>query len=172
MPALEKVPTNLTYLFQPLDVQGGPNGYVKKMMKKKCTLWYADQVDRALEACAILENIDISLKLSIMKPFHAKWIIEVYDYMTSGDGKPICLKGSEVAGIVGAVSKGLEGMAHIDPFHHIDSLSDTQFEIEVPLLHERHMYIQPADEFDSDSEYENDDGNIFNILQDDMNENL
>lgn len=26
---LEKVPANLTYLFQPLDVQGGPNGYEK-----------------------------------------------------------------------------------------------------------------------------------------------
>ena len=36
---LEKVPANLTYLFQPLDVQGGPNGYVKCFMKKKFTLW-------------------------------------------------------------------------------------------------------------------------------------
>ena len=169
---IEKVPANLTYLFQLLDVQGGPNGYVKKMMKKKFTRWYADQVDRALEAYTILENIDISLKLSIMKPLHAKWIIEVYDHMTSGDGKPICLKGWEVAGIESAVSQGLEGMAHIDPFHHIDPLSDTQFEIEAPLLHERDMYIQSADEFDSDSEYEDNDGNIFNILQDDMNEDL
>ena len=82
--------------------------------------------------------------------------MEVYDHMTSGDGKPICLKGWEVAGIAGAVSKGFEGMAHIDPFHHIDPLSDTQFEIEAPLLHE----------------YEDDDGNIFNILQEDMSEDL
>ena len=35
---LEKVPVNLTYLFQPLDEQGGPNGYVKRFMKKKFTL--------------------------------------------------------------------------------------------------------------------------------------
>ena len=35
---LQKVPANLTYLFQPLDVQGGPNGYAKKFMKKKFTL--------------------------------------------------------------------------------------------------------------------------------------
>ena len=34
------------------------------------------------------------------------------------------------------------------------------------------MYIQPADEFDSDLEYEDHHGNIFNILQDDMNEDL
>ena len=36
---LQKVPANLTYLFQPLDVQGGPNGHAKRFMKKKFTLW-------------------------------------------------------------------------------------------------------------------------------------
>ena len=35
---LERVPANLTYLFQPLDVQGGLNGYVKRFMKKKFAL--------------------------------------------------------------------------------------------------------------------------------------
>lgn len=41
---LQKVPANLTYIFQPLDVQGGPNGYVKRFMKNKFTLWYANQI--------------------------------------------------------------------------------------------------------------------------------
>ena len=170
---IEKVLANLTYLFQPLDVQGGPNGYVKKLMKKKFTLWYANQVDQALEAGMMLENVDISLKLSVMKPLHAKWIMEVYDHMTSGDGKTICLKGWEVAGIAGAVSKGLAEMAHIDPFHDIDPLSDTHFEIEASILHERDtMYTQPSAECDSDSEYEDADGNIFSIIQDDMDEDI
>ena len=53
---IEKVPANLTYLFQPLDVQGGPNGYVKRMMKNKFTLWYANQIDQALEAGESLES--------------------------------------------------------------------------------------------------------------------
>ena len=35
---LEKVPSNLTYLFQSLEVQGVPNGYVKRFMKKKFML--------------------------------------------------------------------------------------------------------------------------------------
>ena len=39
---LEKVQVNLTYLFQPLDVQGDPNGYVERSMKKTFTLWYSD----------------------------------------------------------------------------------------------------------------------------------
>ena len=32
---LRTVPANLTYLFQPLDVQGGPNGFVKQLMKNR-----------------------------------------------------------------------------------------------------------------------------------------
>ena len=44
-----KVVANLTYLFQPLDVQGGPNGFLRRFMKEKFTLWYADQVTRALD---------------------------------------------------------------------------------------------------------------------------
>ena len=60
---LEKVPANLTYLFQPLDVQGGPNGYVKRFMKKKFTLWYSDQVIRALDESKDIKDVEISLKL-------------------------------------------------------------------------------------------------------------
>ena len=37
---LQSVPANFTYLFQHLDVQGGPNGFVKRLMKKKFSDWY------------------------------------------------------------------------------------------------------------------------------------
>ena len=33
---LQKVPANLTYLFQPLDVQGGPNGHVLFIIQTHC----------------------------------------------------------------------------------------------------------------------------------------
>ena len=60
---LEKVPVNLTYLFQPLVVQGGPYGYVKRFMKKKFALWYSDQVIRAFDEGKDIEDVGISLKL-------------------------------------------------------------------------------------------------------------
>ena len=69
---LEKVPVNLTYLFQPLDVQGVPNSYVKRFMKKKFTLWYSDLVIRALDEGKDIKDVEIRLKLSIAKPLHAK----------------------------------------------------------------------------------------------------
>ena len=105
---LEKVPANLTYLFQPLDVQGGPNGYVKRFMKKMFTLWYSDQVIRALDEGKDIEDVETSLKLSIVKPLHAKWLIEMYNHMTSSEGRDVCLKGWKVAGILDAAEKGLE----------------------------------------------------------------
>ena len=56
---LQSVPANFTYLFQPLDVQGGPNGFVKRLMKRKFTDWYASQITLAMEEGEELENIEV-----------------------------------------------------------------------------------------------------------------
>ena len=71
---LQSVPANFTYLFQPLDVQGGPNLSVKRMMKKKFTNWYADQITQAMDKGQELGQIETPLKLSFVKPLHAKCI--------------------------------------------------------------------------------------------------
>ena len=122
---LQKVLANLTYLFQPLDVQGGPNGHTKRFMKKKFTLWYADQVKSELDKGRKIEEIDISMKLSILKPLHEKWLIDLYNYMTSPDGQAVSLKGWKVAGITEAVPKGLNSLLALDPFHDTDPLPFT-----------------------------------------------
>ena len=36
-----------------------------------------------------LDSIDVELELSIVKPFHAKWLMEVYNEMTSAEGKEV-----------------------------------------------------------------------------------
>ena len=89
---LQSVPENFTYLFQLLDVQGGPNGFVQRLMRKQFTDWYADQVTKAMDEGQELESIDIPLKLSIVKPFHAKWLIEMYNEMTSAEGRQFVRK--------------------------------------------------------------------------------
>ena len=38
---LQSVLVNFTYLFQTLDLQGGPNGFVKRLMKKKFGDWWS-----------------------------------------------------------------------------------------------------------------------------------
>ena len=171
---LEKVPANLTYLIQPLDVQGGPNGYVKRFMKKKFTLWYSDQVIRALDEGKYIKDVEISLKSSIVKPLHAKWLIKMYDHMTSSEGRDVCLKGWKVAGILDAAEKGLEELPNLDPFHDIDPLatSDSLEEVDGNESEtEQSMYISPSvDEDDEDSEYEDEDGNIFDVFDEESDD--
>ena len=75
--SLQSVPANFIYLFQPLDVQGGPNGFVKKLMKREFTDWYASQIILPMEEGKELETIEVPLKLSNIKPLHAKWMIEI-----------------------------------------------------------------------------------------------
>ena len=164
---LEKVPANLTYLFQSLDVQGGPNGYVKRFMKKKFTLWYSDQVIRALDEGKDIKDVEISLKLSIVKPLHAKWLIEMYNHMTSSGGREVCLKGWKVAGILDAAERGLDGLPNLDPFYDIDPLatSDSLEEVDGNESEtERNMYISPFVDYNEESGYEDEDGNIFDVF--------
>ena len=117
---LQKVPANLTYLFQPIDIQGGPNGHAKRFTKK-FTVRYAEQLKSELDKGKKIEEIDISMKLSILKSLHAKWLINLY--MTSSDGQAVSLKGWKVAGTTEVVQKCLNGLSSLDPFHDIDPLS-------------------------------------------------
>ena len=55
---LHSVAANFTYLFQPFDVQGGPNGFVKRLTKRKFTDWYASQITLAMEEGKELETIE------------------------------------------------------------------------------------------------------------------
>ena len=177
---LQKVPANLTYLFQPLDVQGRPNGYAKRFMKKKFTLWYADQVQRAIDGNQFksMEEIDIDLKLSILRPLHVSWLIELFDHMISPTGKAVSLKAWEVAGITDAVKKGTSGLPSLDPFHGIDPLSFIPVAIEEDNSEtingeQREMYLseESMDVDDSDDEeWVDRDGNAFDAFEIDEEE--
>ena len=43
-----------------------------------------------------LETTGFPLKLSNIKRLYAKWLIEMYNEMTSDKGRKVCLKGWEV----------------------------------------------------------------------------
>ena len=177
---LQKVPANLTYLFKPLDAQGGPNGYAKRFIKKKFTLSYADQVQRAMDGnrFRLMEEIDIELKLSVLKPLHASWLIELFDHMTSPAGTAVSLKGWEVADITDAVKKGTSGLPSLDPFHDIDPLSFIPVAIEEDNSEtingeQREMYLseESMNVDDSDNEeWVDRDGNAFDAFEIDKEE--
>ena len=75
----------MTHLFQPLDLT--VNGYTKSFMKRHFTEWYAKQISDGINAGKDPFYIDVPLQLSVLKPLHAKWIIKLYNKITSDAGK-------------------------------------------------------------------------------------
>ena len=147
-------------------------------MKRKFTLWYADQVQHAVDAGKSMEEIDIDLKLLVLKPLQASWLIELFDHMTSPAGKAVSLKGWEVAGITNAIKKGTSGLPSLDPFHDIDPLSFMPVAIEEENSEtingeQREMYLskESMDVDDSDEEeWVDSDGNAFDAFKIDEEE--
>ena len=79
---------------QPLDLS--VNKAAKEFLRKCFQKWYALQVCSQLEGKTSKEPDD--LRLSVMKPIGAKWLVELYDYMKS---KPEIVKnGFKEAGIL------------------------------------------------------------------------
>ena len=95
------VPANMTNHLQPLDVT--VNGYVKRFMCAKFNSWYSSQLRRQLDEGMALQDIDVPLRLSILKPFHAEWLVDCYNHMTTTAGRNIILSGWKSAGIMEAL---------------------------------------------------------------------
>ena len=82
-----QVPANMTHLFQPLDL--AVNGSPKAFLKVKFTGWFSQKIEEGLSADKDLEDIDIPLTLSVLKPLHASWVVDLYNYLTTTKGKVV-----------------------------------------------------------------------------------
>ena len=85
------IPPNCTGRLQPVDLS--VNKAAKKFLRKCFQKWYTLQVCSQLEGKTSKEPID--LRLSVMKPIGAKWLVELYDYMKS---KPEIMTGPAKTG--------------------------------------------------------------------------
>ena len=117
---MTRVPANMTNLFQPLDLT--VNGSVKAFLKKKFTEWYSSSISKQIEEGKSIGHIDVELKLSFLKPLRAKWINELYDYMTSEEGHQIISNDWKTAFITEAIEQGAKDLRSLDPFFDIDLL--------------------------------------------------
>ena len=86
------VPANCTDKLQPLDLS--INKPAKDFLKSRFQEWYSEIIRKQLDD-GIEEEVD--MRLSIMKPLSAHWIIELYSYLKS---RPeIMINGFHAAGI-------------------------------------------------------------------------
>ena len=70
---------NLTNKFPPRDLT--INQKVEKFLSNKFNKWYEERVSRQLTHQKSLKDVKVSLKLSNLKPQHAKWMVEMYEYL-------------------------------------------------------------------------------------------
>ena len=93
------VPHNLTNKFQPLELT--INKKAKKFISNKFNKWYAEKVSKELRLGKAAGDVKVSLKLSELKPLHARWIVKMYDFLKHE--KASIVKGFEKAGILESV---------------------------------------------------------------------
>ena len=87
----EYVPNNMTADFQVLDLI--VNKWVKGIILDKFNKWFAENLRKELDAEKSLDEISIKFKLTAMKHLHAKWVIDVFNQLSSFEGKKVILGG-------------------------------------------------------------------------------
>jgi hypothetical protein len=98
-----QVPKNMTHLLQPLDLT--TNGVVKKMEQREFSNYFTTCITEAMLADPNRDvaSIKVDLKLSTLKPLHAKTVSRVYMYLQGEEGRKAILNGFNAAGITKAV---------------------------------------------------------------------
>ena len=97
-----------------------------------------------------------------MKPVHAHRMVDLYNDMTTGEGKKNIESGWKAVGIQDTVKLGLKNLPTVDPFSDIDPILDDQrsdrqnldalrgmFQEEISVA-----YLREKNEDDSDGEWE------------------
>ena len=91
------VPANMTHFFQPLDLT--VNREAKKFMKDQFTAWYSAQIHTQLDSGVALDDVDVDMRLSVLKPIHATWLVSMFNHLSSSEGRISIAKGWKKAGI-------------------------------------------------------------------------
>ena len=82
----------MTRFYQPLDLE-----------TKKFNNWYSKEISKQSENGKPLADVDVKLRLSTLKPIHAGWIVDFYNYITLGEGRKVIENGWKASGIADTV---------------------------------------------------------------------
>ena len=76
----------------------------KKFIKDQFTSWYSAKIQSPPDLGVVLHNVDVDLRLSVLKPIHATWIVSMYNHLSSPEGRQSIAKGWKKAGVTDVVS--------------------------------------------------------------------
>ena len=74
------------------------NREAKKFMKDQFTSWYSAQIQSQLDSGMVLDDVDVDLRLSVLKPIHATWIVSMCNHLSSSEDRQSIAKGWMKAG--------------------------------------------------------------------------
>ena len=61
---------------------------------------------------------EVDLRMSVIKPLHAGWLVALYDYLTGAEGRRCIFKGWEKEGVKEIVNND-KLLPPVDPFEEI-----------------------------------------------------
>ena len=61
-----------------------------------------------------------------LKPYHAEWLVECYNHMTTTAAQNVIQSGWKTAGITEALQVGVKELGSLDPFLEIDTLTERE----------------------------------------------
>ena len=158
----------MTNYYQPLDLT--TNKWSKEFLKTKFSQWYSEETQDASDSGKAIEDIEVKLPISVMKPLHGCWFIEMYNELTSARCKKVIKSGWERSGTLDAITLGLENLPKLDPFADIDPLESDEIP-DFPETEEVHIEYE-LDEVEfcnesSRSDWEEDETRtVFDIFED------
>ena len=91
----------MTHIYQVLDLI--VNGCAKRFTRKKFNEWYTNQVRQQLDEGKEVAQIEFKLTRTTLKPIHAKWLVDLYNPMTTPEGEQVISSGWSAAGIISAL---------------------------------------------------------------------
>ena len=91
-------------------------------MRETFSEWYSRQILHASENGSEVTYAKVAVQLTIMKPLHAKWLSEFYNYIKSSDGQEITRNAWLRSGITNAVKMGSSKLLSLDSFLDICSV--------------------------------------------------
>ena len=150
-------------------------------MKCKFTEWYSSCISAQLPEGKEIEDVEVPLKLSVLKPSHAKWVIDLFNYFTSERDTEIILNGWKPACISGALYSGSLGLEPLDPFQAVDPLttekSNTETYMQSRLEGNIKFFVNPKNQAEDDKEDDwviNGDEvkGIFDVVDDFLEDNI
>ena len=77
---------------------------------------------KQLESGKSLDDIEVDLRLTVVKPLHAQWLVDMmYNYFSTAPGKEVIIKGWMEAEILGMLDGTVELLPE-NPFQAAKSL--------------------------------------------------